>query len=181
MVAGLTVWGLRIYFLSRLFTRTLLYRGWWIWRSSSRTVSDSRLKAPKGFSVLLLPSRQSSRFCTPVCEHLCFTKTNVSFKIIDEFVEVQREWFHGVDEVAAPLILAFYTISLNFSMSDVFWLNSSLLSEFSGVKLCIKMESFSFLWCFICSEFGCDTNYPQSAQIWEIKWNDEIQWSHLLS
>lgn len=101
-----------------------------------------RLKAPKGFSVLLLPSRQSSRFCTPVCEHLCFTKTNVSFKIIDELVEVQREWFHGVDEVAAPLISAFYTISLNFSMSDVFSLNSSLLSEFSGVKLCIKMESF---------------------------------------
>lgn len=27
-------------------------------------------------------------------------------------------------------------------MSDVFSLNSSLLSEFSGVKLCIKMESF---------------------------------------
>lgn len=179
MVAGLTVWGLRIYFFVSSFHSYLtLPRMVDLKEQQPHCV---RLKAPKGFSVLLLPSRQSSRFCTPVCEHLCFTKTNVSFKIIDEFVEVQREWFHGVDEVAAPLISAFYTISLNFSMSDVFWLNSSLLSEFSGVKLCIRMESFSFLWCFICSEFGCDTNYPQSAQIWEIKWNDEIQWSHLLS
>lgn len=176
MVAGLTVWGLRIYFFVSSFHSYL---------TLPRTVD---LKAQQSHCVRL--SSQSfcasvtvmAKFsCTPVCEHLYFTKTNVSFKIIDEFVEVQREWFHGVDEVAAPLI---FSLLHHLLKLQYVWrlLIEFISSEFSGVKLCIKMESFfSFLWRFICSEFRCDTNDPQSAQIWEIKWNDEIQWSHLLS